>query len=107
MSSEQNQKNDGEPPSSFEGPPLHILTPDILQPPFYHLPVFLFTSHSNAHLVGPLSKAADTTTASTTGPNMSTETDPAKMPKEALEAEPDAGEQNQQVSRDNTSSPGY
>jgi len=29
---------------------------------------------------------------------MSTETDPAKMPKDALEAEPDAGEANQAVS---------
>lgn len=38
---------------------------------------------------------------------MSTETDPAKMPKEALEAEPDAGEQNQQVSRDDPSSLGF
>jgi len=28
---------------------------------------------------------------------MSTETDPAKMPKDALEAEPDAGEANQAV----------
>lgn len=69
--------------------------------------MFLFTSHSDADLVGPLSKTSDTTTASTTGPNMSTETDPAKMPKEALAAEPDAGEQNQQVSRDNPSSPGF
>ena len=45
-----------------------------------------------------MDKVSDTTTASTTGPNMSTTTNPDEMPKEALEAEPDAGEQNQQVS---------